>query len=118
MRPPAFTKSRALLFAPNSELVELLGKATGKPWRFLMSHSVDTEVFSPAFRARPEKGPFRIGYVGRLTPEKNVRFLAQLEKDLLASGNRDFRIVLIGEGSGRKNGCVKKHEARGIQRAG
>jgi phosphatidylinositol alpha 1,6-mannosyltransferase len=95
-----FYKIPRLLFAPNCELVELLGKTTGKPC-FLMSHSVDTEVFSPAFRERPA-GPFRIGYVGRLTPEKNVRFLAQLEQDLLAKGNRDFRIVLIGEGSEEK----------------
>ncbi len=95
-----FYKIPRLLFAPNCELVELLGKTTGKPC-FLMSHSVDTEAFSPAFRERPA-GPFRIGYVGRLTPEKNVRFLAQLERDLLAKGNRDFRIVLIGEGSEEK----------------
>ena len=95
-----FYKIPRLLFAPNCELVELLGKTTGKPC-FLMSHSVDTEVFSPAFRERPA-GPFRIGYVGRLTPEKNVRFLAQLERDLLAKGNRDFRIILIGEGSEEK----------------
>ncbi len=92
-----FYKIPRLLFAPNCELVELLGRATGKPC-FLMSHSVDTEVFSPAFRERPA-GPFRIGFVGRLTPEKNVRFLAQLERDLLAAGQRDFRIVLIGQGS-------------------
>ena len=95
-----FYKIPRLLFAPNCELVELLGKATGKPC-FLMSHSVDTEVFSPAFRER-SAGPFRIGYVGRLTPEKNVRFLAQLERDLLAKGNRDFRIVLIGQGAEEK----------------
>jgi glycosyltransferase involved in cell wall biosynthesis len=95
-----FYKIPRLLFAPNCELVELLGKTTGKPC-YLMSHSVDTEAFSHAFRERPG-GPFRIGYVGRLTPEKNVRFLAQLERDLLAKGNRDFRIVLIGEGSEEK----------------
>src|SRR6202521_1678285 len=95
-----FYKIPRLLFAPNCELVELLGKATGKPC-FLMSHGVNTEVFSPAFRERPA-GPFRLGYVGRLTPEKNVRFFAQLERDLLAKGNRDFRIVLIGQGSEEK----------------
>jgi len=95
-----FYKIPRLLFAPNCELVELLGKKTGKPC-FLMSHSVDTEVFSPAFRER-SGGPFRIGYVGRLTPEKNVRFLAQLEGDLLAKGHRDFRIVLIGQGAEEK----------------
>src|ERR1700674_673693 len=95
-----FYKIPRLLFTPNCELVELLGKTTGKPC-FLMSHSVNTEVFSPAFRER-SAGPFRIGYVGRLTPEKNVRFLAQLERDLLAKSHRDFRFVLIGEGSEEK----------------
>lgn len=95
-----FYKIPRLLFAPNCELVELLGRTTGKPC-FLMSHSVDTEAFSPAFRERSD-GPFRIGYVGRLTPEKNVRFLAQLERDLLAQGHRDFRIVLIGQGAEEK----------------
>ena len=95
-----FYRIPRLLFAPNRELVELLAKATGKPC-FLMSHSVNTDVFSPEFRERPA-GPFRIGYVGRLTPEKNVRFLAQLERDLLAKGNQDFRIVLIGQGAEEK----------------
>jgi len=86
-----------LLFAPNAELVEQLAKATRRPC-FLMSHSVNTNVFRPELRARTG-GPFRIGYVGRLTPEKNVRFFAQLEKDLVAAGHHDFRIVLIGKGS-------------------
>ncbi len=96
-----FYKIPRLLFAPNRELVELLGKTTGKPC-FLMSHSVNTDAFCPAFRDRPAGGPFRIGYVGRLTPEKNVRFFAQLEPELLAAGQRDFRIVLIGQGSEEK----------------
>lgn len=95
-----FYKIPRLLFAPNRELVELLEKTTGKPC-FLMSHSVNTDAFSPEFRERPA-GPFRIGYVGRLTPEKNVRFLARLERELLAAGYRDFRIELIGQGSEEK----------------
>jgi phosphatidylinositol alpha 1,6-mannosyltransferase len=86
-----------MLFAPNSELVEQLAKATRRPC-FLMSHSVNTNVFRPELRERTG-GPFRIGYVGRLTPEKNVRFFAQIEKELLAAGHHDFRIVLIGKGS-------------------
>ena len=92
-----FYKIPRLLFAPNRELVELLGKSTGKPC-FLMSHSVDTEAFSPANRERTG-GPFRIGYVGRLTAEKNVRSLAQIERDLVARGHRDFQIVMIGRGA-------------------
>ena len=95
-----FYKMPRLLFTPNLEMVDLLGKATGKPC-FLMSHSVNTEAFSPAFRNRSE-GPFQIGYVGRLTPEKNIRFLAQLERKLLSIGCRDFRFVLIGKGAEEK----------------
>lgn len=92
-----FYRIPRLLFSPNREMVDLLGKVTGKP-SFLMSHSVNTETFSPEFRSR-SGGPFRIGYVGRLTPEKNVRFFAQLERDLQAAGHDDFRILLIGKGS-------------------
>jgi phosphatidylinositol alpha 1,6-mannosyltransferase len=95
-----FHKIPRLIFAPNVELVELVGKAAARPC-FLMSHSVNTEVFRPDWRDR-DGGPFRIGYVGRLTPEKNVRFLAQLEKDLLAAGHHNFEIVFIGKGSEEK----------------
>ena len=92
-----FYKIPRLLFAPNQELVRLLEGATGKPC-YLMSHAVDTEIFSPAFRDRAE-GPFRIGYVGRLTAEKNVRMLARLEQALVKLGHDDFRIVIVGEGA-------------------
>ncbi len=95
-----FYKIPRLLFAPNREMVELLEKTTGKPC-FLMSHSVDTETFNPALRDRAA-GPFRIGYVGRLTPEKNVRFFAQIERELLAAGHGNFRFVLIGQGAEEK----------------
>lgn len=95
-----FYKIPRLLFAPNREMVELLEKATGKPC-FLMSHSVDTDAFNPALRDRTA-GPFRIGYVGRLTPEKNVRLLAQMERELLAAGHSNFRFALIGQGAEEK----------------
>jgi phosphatidylinositol alpha 1,6-mannosyltransferase len=92
-----FYKIPQLLFAPNQEIIQILERSTGKPC-FLMSHAVDTTVFSPEFRNR-RGGPFQIGYVGRLTAEKNVRFLARLEQALLAMGHRDFRIVVVGQGS-------------------
>lgn len=92
-----FYKIPRLLFAPNQETIRALEKATGKPC-LLMSHSVDTALFSPEFRDR-QGGPFRIGYVGRLTAEKNVRWLARLEEALLAQGHGDFRIVIVGEGA-------------------
>jgi phosphatidylinositol alpha 1,6-mannosyltransferase len=91
--------------APNQGMVSLLAQRTGRP-SFLMSHGVDTEAFAPCHRYRRD-GPFCIGYVGRLTPEKNVRLLAQLEHALLASGQRDFRIVMVGDGGERD--WLRKH---------
>jgi glycosyltransferase involved in cell wall biosynthesis len=92
-----FYRIPRVLFAPNRELVNILAAATGKPC-YLMSHAVDTEVFRPELRDRRE-GPFRIGYVGRLTAEKSVRTLARLERALLDRGHRDFHIVIVGEGA-------------------
>lgn len=86
-----------LLFAPNPEMIRVLEAATGKPC-YLMSHAVDTAVYKPENRDRQE-GPFRIGYVGRLTPEKSVRTLARLEQALLERGYRDFHFVVVGEGA-------------------
>jgi len=91
-----FYKIPRLLFAPNQEMIRVLEAATGKPC-YLMSHAVDTGVYSPAHRDRKD-GPFRIGYVGRLTPEKSVRSLARLEQALLDRGCRDFHFVVVGEG--------------------
>jgi phosphatidylinositol alpha 1,6-mannosyltransferase len=89
-----------LLFAPNAEMIRVLEAATGKPC-YLMSHAVDTAVFSPQNRDRKD-GPFQIGYVGRLTPEKSVRTLARLEQALLDRGYRDFHFVVVGEGAERE----------------
>ena len=91
-----FYRIPRLLFAPNQEMIGVLEAATGKPC-YLMSHAVDTTVFRPELRDRRE-GSFRVGYVGRLTAEKNVRALAHLERALLDLGHRDFRVVVVGEG--------------------
>ena len=92
-----FYKIPRLLFAPNQEMIRVLEAATGKPC-YLMSHAVDTTVFRPDLRNR-QPGPFQIGYVGRLTPEKNVRMLARLEQALLDQGFQNFHFVIVGEGA-------------------
>ncbi len=91
-----YSRSRVVL-APNQELVEMLNAMTKRPV-FLMQRGVDTELFSPAHRSR-SAGRFRIGYVGRLTPEKNVRLLASLGKALLERGHDNIEFVIIGQGS-------------------
>src|ERR1019366_8222080 len=68
--------------------------------RFLLAHGVDPEAYSPQRRCRRDRS-FCIGYVGRLTPEKNVRLFVDLERSLLAQGRRNFRFTLIGEGNER-----------------
>lgn len=94
-----FYKLGKILLAPNEELGQLLQRHCGKPW-LLMRRGVNTELFSPVKRQRHDS-VFTIGYVGRLTPEKNVRLLAAMEKQLLAAGCDDFRFVIIGTGSER-----------------
>ena len=86
-----------VLFAPNPELVELLRQRTERP-AFLMERGIDTVLFSPEKRDRAE-GPLTLGFVGRITPEKGVRFLAEVERALLAAGLCDFRFVIVGGGS-------------------
>jgi glycosyltransferase involved in cell wall biosynthesis len=87
----------AVLLAPSPELVEMLHERTGKP-ALLMRRGVDTDAFSPLRRRRAD-GAFVIGYVGRLMPEKRVRFFATLERFLENAGVRDFRIFIAGWGS-------------------
>ncbi|HEU0177175.1 MAG TPA: glycosyltransferase [Blastocatellia bacterium] len=94
-----YSLGRALL-APNEELRDLLARETGRPTH-LMRRGVDTSLFSPAKRLRGDSA-FLIGYVGRLTPEKNVRRLAELERGLIEAGAGDFRFLIVGCGSERE----------------
>jgi glycosyltransferase involved in cell wall biosynthesis len=95
--------------APNEGMVNLLHTNSGKP-SFLMAHGVDLTTYSPS--PRPQTHPFVIGYVGRLTLEKNVRFFADLERDLIAAGEHDFQFLLIGEGGQRD--WLKRHVKHAI----
>jgi len=94
-----FYKIPSLLLAPTQEICHWLGQSTGRPCR-LMGRGVDTTRFSPAWRDVND-GVLRLGYVGRLTAEKNVRFLAQIERALLALGRTNYRFVIVGDGSER-----------------
>jgi phosphatidylinositol alpha 1,6-mannosyltransferase len=85
-----------VLLAPNPELVELLHRRTGRP-TFLMQRGVDTEFFSPEKRNRDSR-ELVIGYVGRLSPEKNVHALRDVEQALLAAGLDNYRFVIVGDG--------------------
>jgi phosphatidylinositol alpha 1,6-mannosyltransferase len=93
----AFYRMGNVLYAPNDELVEMLRERTGRPV-FLMKRGIDTQLFSPS-KQTAHDGVLRLGYVGRITPEKSVRFLRDLEVGLHAAGAPPFRFLIIGDGS-------------------
>lgn len=95
----AFYKLAHFTVAPNQEMVDMLYARTGRP-SYHMKHGVDVTRFGGG--GLRHDGKFCIGWVGRLTPEKNVRAFAELEAQLHAAGERDFRLLLVGDGSERE----------------
>jgi len=94
-----FYKLAKVLFAPNEELCAMLEKSTGRPC-YLMQRGVDTELFSPVRRTRTEEDETVVlGYVGRLSVEKNVALLALVEGELAAMGIAGVRFLIVGHGS-------------------
>jgi phosphatidylinositol alpha 1,6-mannosyltransferase len=92
-----FYKIARVLFGPNQELVAMLENGTGKPC-YPMQRGVDALLFDPRKRDRTDTG-LVLGYVGRLSTEKNVRQLAEIEHGLLASGFTNFRFLVVGQGA-------------------
>lgn len=90
--------ARATL-APTPEQVRWLEGQTGRR-SFLMPRGVDCELFHPGKRSVRDS-QIRIGYVGRITPEKRVRFLEDIERELRAAGHENFSILVVGEGNER-----------------
>jgi phosphatidylinositol alpha 1,6-mannosyltransferase len=94
-----FYKLAKVLFAPNDELCRMLEKTTGRPCT-LMQRGVDTTIFSPAHRTRAEQDKTVVlGYVGRLSVEKNVALLVRVERELAAMGVGGVRFLIVGHGS-------------------
>ncbi|HEY4378921.1 MAG TPA: glycosyltransferase [Acidobacteriaceae bacterium] len=86
------------LYAPNEELCAMLEGSTGKPCH-LMQRGVDTVLFRPSRRTRWEDGRLVLGYVGRLSIEKNVALLVRLERELHALGVHDAQFLIVGHGN-------------------
>lgn len=92
-----YYRQARVILAPNHEIAAALERAAKKPVR-LMPRGVDCEFFHPRKRLRTD-GTFSIGYVGRLSPEKSVRRLAEVARALGKAGVADFRVEIIGGGS-------------------
>jgi glycosyltransferase involved in cell wall biosynthesis len=96
-----FYRTAQFTLAPNQGMVDVLQASTGRP-SFLMPHGVDLTAYSPVPNGKNGHGPFCIGYVGRLTTEKSVQAFVEIERALLAAGERDFQFLIVGEGGQQK----------------
>jgi len=88
-----------VLFAPNPELCQLLERTAGRRCH-LMPRGVDAELFHPSKRQRDaDDKQFVLGFVGRLSVEKNVTLLPQIQQELEAMGMTNFRFLVVGHGA-------------------
>jgi phosphatidylinositol alpha 1,6-mannosyltransferase len=93
-----FYKQARVLYAPNPKLCVLLEQKTGRPCH-LMKRGVDTNMFTPARYARPRNdGRIVLGFVGRLSVEKNIALLPKINKELRAR-QVSVEWLIVGQGS-------------------
>ncbi len=113
-----FYRLARVLYAPNEELCDLLREKTGRACN-VMRRGVDTDLFTPARRTRTDGDEtIVLGYVGRLSVEKNVAMLPQIERALQAAGvaNACFLIVGHGEEEGMLRQQLTQAHFMGVQR--
>lgn len=91
-----FYRLAKVLYAPNSELCALLEQTTDRPCH-LMQRGVDTKHFTPERRQRVGTEVI-LGYVGRLSVEKNVALLPRVDAELRARGI-SVKWLIVGHGS-------------------
>ncbi len=91
-----FYKFARRTLAPNPELTALLERFTRRP-SALMKRGVDTELYHPSRRNRQDD-TVRIGFAGRLSPEKGVRWLKTVEDELERQAFANYEIWIAGHG--------------------
>ena len=93
-----FYRLAKVLYAPNEDLCDLLRGRTGRPCN-VMRRGVDTDLFTPARRTRSnDDGTIVLGYVGRLSVEKNVITLPAIERALQAGDISNACFLIVGHG--------------------
>jgi glycosyltransferase involved in cell wall biosynthesis len=87
-----------VLFAPNPDLCRRLEQMTGHPC-LLMPRGVDADLFNPSKRNRRDDDRDQVlGFVGRLSVEKNIAGLVQVQDELEQMGHQSFRFLVVGHG--------------------
>jgi phosphatidylinositol alpha 1,6-mannosyltransferase len=107
-----FYRLARVLFAPNPDLCTLLERLCNRPCH-LMQRGVDTDLFTPARRSRnllqtplnldetplyPDENTLLLGFVGRLSIEKNVSLLPRIQASLRHAGIINTRFLIVGQG--------------------
>jgi phosphatidylinositol alpha 1,6-mannosyltransferase len=93
-----FYSMAQVLYAPNPELCGLLRRTTGRRCH-LMPRGVDAALFHPAKRDRhPDDRDYVLGFVGRISVEKNVALLPRIQQELEEAGHKNFRFLIVGHG--------------------
>ncbi len=93
-----FYRLARVIYAPNEELCDLLRRKTGRACH-VMQRGVDAALFSPAKRTRTGgDDTIVLGYVGRLSVEKNVALLPRIEHALQAAGVANACFLIVGHG--------------------
>jgi phosphatidylinositol alpha 1,6-mannosyltransferase len=93
-----FYSGARVLFAPNPELCEQLAQRTGRPCH-LMPRGVDADLFNPAKRpSRRQDNEVVLGFVGRLSVEKNIALLVEVQQELERMGVDNWRFLIVGHG--------------------
>ena len=92
-----FYGAARVLFAPTDAFCAKLSESTGRPCR-RMARGVDAVLFHPDKRERDADDQEAVlGFVGRLSVEKNVALLASIQKTLDERGKK-FRFRIVGQG--------------------
>lgn len=95
----ALYKQAQVLFAPTRDLCRQLEEITNRAC-FLMPRGVDAELFHPVKRNRqPDDREHVLGFVGRLSVEKNVALLAHVQDELEQLGHCNFHFLIVGHGN-------------------
>jgi glycosyltransferase involved in cell wall biosynthesis len=106
----AFYKTARVLYAPNLELCDQLHRLTGRPCH-LMPRGVDADLFYPGRRTRRlDESEYVLGFVGRLSVEKNVALLARVQQELERLGHRNFHFLIVGHGA--EDAWLREHLPR------
>ena len=99
-----------VLYAPNPGLCSLLERTAKRPC-YLMPRGVESDLFDPCRRNRRTGDKEHVlGFVGRLSVEKNVALLAQVQRELEQTHGSNFRFLIVGHGA--EESWLRKHLPR------